>query len=117
MFAAAMGWIGTVGTIGAYLMLSRGHWHSTSVRYGLLNMLGGVLGAGGSAAYGAWPSVASNLIWSGVALQSVLVTLRSRRSVRTLSVVPEPEPPSVQPVPAAQRVPHHVAQRMFLTAA
>ena len=87
MIAAAMGWIGTLGTISAYVMLSRGYVTAGSVRYGVLNLLGGLLGAAGSTAYGAWPSVASNLIWSGVALQSVLVTLRARRD---LEVAPVP---------------------------
>ena len=58
MIAAAMGWIGTFGTIGAYVMLSRGSWHSSSLRYAALNGIGGLLGAAASAAYGAWPSVA-----------------------------------------------------------
>ena len=78
MIAAAMGWIGTFGTIGAYVMLSRGSWHSASLRYAALNGIGGLLGAAASAAYCAWPSVASNLIWSGVAVHSAIVTLRDR---------------------------------------
>lgn len=86
MFTAALGWIGTVGTIGAYVMLSRGLWSVTSVRYGVLNVLGGLLCATASSAYGAWPSVASNLVWSGVAAHSVAMTIRSRRAP-----VPEPE--------------------------
>jgi hypothetical protein len=96
MFATAMGWIGTVGTISAYVLLTRGYLNAGSVRYGVLNLLGGLLGAAGSTAYGAWPSVASNLIWAGVALQSVLVTVHARR--RSLTVIdPDPEP---TPAPA-----------------
>ena len=95
MIAAAMGWIGTVGTIGAYVMLSRGHWHSASLRYSVLNGVGGILCAAASAAYGAWPSAASNVLWSVVALHSVVVTLRARRAPLAL-VVPlrplDPEP-------------------------
>ena len=84
MIAAAMGWIGTVGTIGAYVMLSRGRWHSASLRYAALNGIGGLLAAGASAAYGAWPSVASNLLWSGVALHSAIVTVRERGARRAV---------------------------------
>jgi hypothetical protein len=105
MIAAAMGWIGTVGTIGAYVMLSRGRWHSTSLRYAALNGIGGLLGASASAAYGAWPSVTSNLLWSCVALHSAVVTVRERRAQRIavvtrLPVIPsDPEPPTgPQPV-------------------
>ena len=105
MIAAAMGWIGTFGTIGAYVMLSRGSWHSASLRYAALNGIGGLLGAAASAAYGAWPSVASNLLWSAVALHSAVTTLHARRSAR-IAVVRElpartsdPEPPTgPQPV-------------------
>lgn len=91
MIAAAMGWIGTLGTISAYLMLSRGRWGSTSLRYAAVNGAGGLLGAAGSALYGAWPSVASNLLWSALALHSLVTTLHSRRSRAALSLAPEPE--------------------------
>lgn len=94
MTAAAMGWIGTVGTIGAYLMLSRGRWNSTSLRYAALNGIGGVLGAGASMAYGAWPSVTSNLLWSCVALHSAVATVRARHAERIAVVVPLPDHPS-----------------------
>jgi hypothetical protein len=97
MIAATMGWIGTLGTMGAYVMLSRGRWHAGSLRYGVLNLAGGLLGAAGSAAYGAWPSVASNVVWAAVALQSVVVTLRTRR-VAPLALAPQPDP---EPVLAA----------------
>jgi len=100
MLAAAMGWIGTMGTIGAYVMLSRGHWHSASLRYAALNGLGGLLCGTASAAYGAWPSVASNLVWSAVALHSALTTVLERRRASRVTVVPlrpVPDPPSDAP--------------------
>jgi hypothetical protein len=87
MIAAALGWVGTVGTIGAYVLLSRGHWHATSLRYAALNGVGGLLGAAGSSIYGAWPSVASNLLWSGVAAHSMLLTYQERRAARLATVV------------------------------
>ncbi|MBF4770084.1 hypothetical protein ISU10_20110 [Nocardioides agariphilus] len=96
MIAAAMGWIGTIGTIGAYVMLSQGHWDARSLRYGLLNIAGGILCGTASAAYGAWPSVASNVVWSAVALHSVVATVRQRRRRPLAAVVPlrplDPEP-------------------------
>ena len=96
MIAAAMGWIGTIGTIGAYVMLSRGHWQSASLRYAALNGIGGLLCATASAAYGAWPSVASNVLWSAVALHSAVSTLLARRRQPLAVVVPlrplDPEP-------------------------
>ena len=97
MIAAALGWIGTIGTIGAYVMLTRGAFGATSIRYSALNGLGGLLGAAGSSAVGAWPSVCSNLLWSGIAVQTIVLTLRSRRAARLAPVVelrPDPEPPT-----------------------
>jgi hypothetical protein len=106
MIAAAMGWFGTIGGISAYLLLSRGWWQVTSLRYSGLNGVAGVLGASASAVYGAWPSVVSNLLWACIALHSAVVTLTARRSQRRLApVVPlpvadhGPEPPTgPQPV-------------------
>lgn len=82
MIAAAMGWIGAVGSLGAYVMLAQGRWHSASLRYSTINGIGGLLGATASATYGAWPSTAANLLWSGVAVHSVAVELHHRRSRR-----------------------------------
>jgi hypothetical protein len=84
MIAAAMGWIGTAGSICAYVLLSQGRWHAQSLRYSALNGLAGVLAGGASAAYGAWPSVAANIVWTAIAVQSAATTLRSRRSRRAL---------------------------------
>ena len=97
MIALAMGWTGTLGTIGAYVMLSRGSWHAASLRYAALNGVCGLLAASASVAYGAWPSVASNLLWSCVAAHSVVGTLRQRRSGQVAPVrrlTPEAEPGS-----------------------
>jgi hypothetical protein len=82
MIAAAMGWIGTLGTMGAYVMLTRGRWQSASLRYSTFNAIGGLLCATASAAYAAWPSVASNLVWSGIAVHSAVLALRHRRTRR-----------------------------------
>ncbi len=105
MIASAMGWIGTLGTISAYLMLSKGRWTVASLRYSAINGVGGLLCATAAAAYGAWPSVFANLLWSVVAAHSVVATLRERRGerlavVRQLPVRPsDPEPPTgPQPV-------------------
>ena len=95
MIAAALGWVGTVGTFGAYVLLSRGRWHATSLRYAALNGVAGLLGAVGSSLYGAWPSVISNLLWSGLAAHSFVSTYRERRGARPVGPVEpdtDPEP-------------------------
>ncbi len=94
MLALAMGWLGTIGSVGAYLLLSRGRWHATSLRYSALNGLAGVLGGCATAAYGAWPSVAANIVWTAIAVQAALTTLRERRTViAPVTALPDPEPP------------------------
>lgn len=106
MIALAMGWIGTIGSIAAYVLLSRGTWDATSLRYSAVNGLAGVVAGSASAAYGAWPSVAANFLWAGIAVHSALTTLRSRRRARLAVVAalprrPDPEPPAHSQVLAA----------------
>ena len=95
MIAAALGWVGTLGTFGAYVLLSRGLWHATSIRYAALNGVAGLLGAVGSSLYGAWPSVVSNLLWSCVAAHSIVLTYRARRGALPAG----PAEPNADPEP------------------
>ncbi|WP_154402737.1 CBU_0592 family membrane protein [Nocardioides speluncae] len=87
MLASAMGWIGTIGGISAYVLLSRGRWDATSLRYSLLNFVAGALAGAASAVYGAWPSVGSNVLWCAIAVHSAVTTLRKRRA---RAVIAEP---------------------------
>lgn len=70
MLIATLGWLGTAGTFVAYLLLSRGWLAAQSLTYSVLNVTGGLLAACASAAYGAWPSVVSNLVWAAVGLHA-----------------------------------------------
>ena len=97
MIAAALGWVGTVGTFVAYVLLSRGHWHATSIRYAALNGVAGLVGAIASSIYGAWPSAVSNMLWSCVAAQSIVLTCRERRGARSAArdcLSTDAEPPT-----------------------
>ena len=82
MITAALGWLGMGGTFLAYLLLSRGRLASESLTYALLNTAGGILGGAASVLYGAWPSVASNLVWALVGMQSVAAALSQERATR-----------------------------------
>ena len=83
MLLETLGWIGTTGTFGAYLLLSRGWLVSQSLTYSLLNVVGGLLAGAASMAYGAWPSVVSNLVWAAIGMHAAGRTLmESRRDVR-----------------------------------
>lgn len=83
--AALLGWLGTFGTFGAYVLLSRGRWTATSLRYSLLNALGGIAGAIGSSMYQAWPSAVSNLLWAAIGTHAVVTTLIERRKEKALA--------------------------------
>jgi hypothetical protein len=86
MLITTLGWVGTAGTFGAYLLLSRGWLASHSLTYSLLNVIGGLLAGAASATYGAWPSVVSNLVWATVGLHAAARTLlESHRVERSYS--------------------------------
>lgn len=78
MFAAIIGWVGTIGTFVTYVMVSRGRMVVTSVRYATLNAVGGILSGTASALYGAWPSAVANFSWALVATHTLGVCLHRR---------------------------------------
>lgn len=81
MVAAALGWLGTVGTFVAYVLLVRGRITAGSAQYAAMNVGGGVLAGSASAVYHAWPSVASNLVWAVVGAHTLLLALRRRAAL------------------------------------
>jgi hypothetical protein len=80
MITLVMGWVGTVGSIWAYVLLSRGRVEATSLRYSALNLVAGVLAGTASAVYGAWPSVGANVVWCAIAVHSAMATVHRRRA-------------------------------------
>lgn len=88
MIAATLGWIGTAGTLVAYLSLSRGWLSNASRRYTALNIVGGTLAGIACVLYGAWPSVVSNFAWAAIGVLSVAGQYRpgSRRVPRPAEV-------------------------------
>lgn len=80
-----MGWLGTVGTFSAYLLLSRGLLDSTSIWYAVMNMIGGALGGLACAAYGTWPAATSNFVWAAIGAQSTATALRAMSAARATS--------------------------------
>ena len=81
MIATVLGWIGTAGTLGAYLMLSRGRLAANSTTYALLNVVGGLLVGAASAAYGAWPSATANLAWAAISMRTLAATMSTSDAV------------------------------------
>ena len=81
MTAAVLGWVGTIGTMTAYILQSNGRLVSTSRTYAAMNVCGGLLGGSSAMLYAAWPSFASNLVWAGVGVWGLITS--SRGSTRT----------------------------------
>lgn len=73
-----LGWVGTVGTLSAYVLLWRGWVSSDALHYSLLNTVGGLLAGAGAFAYGAWPAMVSNALWALIGLNGVISALRRR---------------------------------------
>ncbi|MGW9021707.1 hypothetical protein ACWGOE_09515 [Leucobacter chromiiresistens] len=79
-----LGWMGTVGTFVAYVLMLRGTWSPSTRSYLALNAAGGLLAAGGALAYGAWPSFASNIVWGVMGAYGLFATFRRRHdAIRT----------------------------------
>lgn len=78
----ALGWVGAVTCLVAYVLVTRGRWAPTSGRYQLANVVSGALLGTVAASSGVWPSVVTNVVWGLVAAHAVAVALRARRRAR-----------------------------------
>ena len=84
MIAALLGWVGTIGTIAAYVLMTNGKLVATSRRYAAMNVVGGLLAGVSATAYAAWPSVVSNLVWASIGAWSLVSAMRTAsRPVQT----------------------------------
>ncbi|MEJ6490565.1 hypothetical protein PQI23_12630 [Leucobacter sp. USCH14] len=81
LIGSALGWLGTLGTFVAYVLMLRGTWSPSTRSYLTLNAVGGLLAAGGALAYGAWPSFASNVVWGVIGAYGLYATFRKRPAV------------------------------------
>lgn len=97
LIGSILGWIGTVGTFSAYLLLMRGHLAAETLRYSLLNAVGGMLAAGGAYAFGAWPAFVSNILWAGIGVHGIVLALRKRRANRGTPTLQLPIEPRLGP--------------------
>lgn len=75
----ALGWVGAVTCLVAYVMVTRGRWAASSGRYQLANVVSGLFMGLVAARSGVWPSVLTNAVWTAVGVYAVLVVLKARR--------------------------------------
>ncbi|HEX3848599.1 MAG TPA: hypothetical protein VHV81_14545 [Steroidobacteraceae bacterium] len=77
VFIEVCGWLAFVLILGSYLLLSIGKMQSRSSVYQWMNLVGGVCFVINCSWNGAWPSVALNFIWAGIALYALRRNARS----------------------------------------
>ena len=72
------GWVGAAALLAAYGLVSAKKLEGNSIRYQLLNLLGGGLLILNSFYYGAYPSVGVNVVWIAIAILTLLGGRRAR---------------------------------------
>jgi hypothetical protein len=75
----ALGWLGAVTCLVAYVLVTQGKWSPTSGRYQAANVVSGLFMGLVAASSGVWPSVVTNAVWALVGTHAVAVVLRARR--------------------------------------
>ena len=78
LFLESIGWLGAALVVAAYGFVSYGLVDGRSKVYQALNILAGVLLAANSVWHHAWPSVAVNIIWTGIALGALAMAATRR---------------------------------------
>ena len=74
-----LGWVGALGVLAAYGLLTLGRWQSASLRYQGANTLFAGLLLVWAVSIAAWQSALLNGVWAAVGLVGVVSILRRRR--------------------------------------
>jgi hypothetical protein len=77
--ATSGGWVGAVGTVGAYAMVSGQRLDANSLRFQAVNVVGAALLALSALTVHNWPSMMSNLVWMSF---GVYALVRARSALR-----------------------------------
>ena len=81
--AATGGWIGAVGTVGAYAMVSQRRMEAHSLRFQLINVACAALLSASALSVHNWPSMASNLVWMLIGVHALLGARQALRAAVT----------------------------------
>lgn len=73
-----LGWVGALGVLAAYGLLTAGRWDSASMRYQGANTLFAALLLVWAISISAWQSALLNGVWAAVGLVGVLRIVRRR---------------------------------------
>lgn len=94
-----MGWVGAVGTVGAYALVSQRRMDATSLRFQLINVVCAALLAVSALSVRSWPSMMSNLVWMGIGVHALLGAREAVRAavadrLRSVRFHRDDEPPA-----------------------
>lgn len=81
--AATGGWIGAVGTVGAYAMVSQRRMEAHSLRFQTINVVCAALLSISAMSVHNWPSTMSNLVWMFIGLHALLGARQALRAAVT----------------------------------
>jgi len=73
-----IGWVGALGVLAAYGLLTVGRWEAVSMRYQAANTFFAVLLTVWAVSIAAWQSALLNTVWAAVGLVGVVRILRRR---------------------------------------
>jgi len=69
---STLGWVGALGTVGAYALVSRQRLDASSLRFQAVNAGGAALLALSAMSHGNWASAASNVLWMCFGAQALV---------------------------------------------
>ncbi|KAA9159315.1 hypothetical protein FPZ12_020655 [Amycolatopsis acidicola] len=101
--ASVAGWLGGLGTAGAYVLATRRIIAPGSLVFQILNAAGGALLALSGAVSGAWPSATVNFVWMVIGVQALVGTrFVFRRRFRD-PAAEAPDPVEAETAPTEQQ--------------
>jgi hypothetical protein len=74
---STVGWVGAVGTVGAYALVSQRRLDAHSLRFQMINVVCAALLSVSALSVGNWPSMMSNVVWMGIGLHALLGARRA----------------------------------------
>jgi len=100
--AATGGWIGAIGTVGAYAMVSQRRMEAHSLRFQTINVACAALLSVSALSVHNWPSMASNLVWMAIGVHALLGARQTLRAavtnrLRVVRLHGDEQPPASDP--------------------
>ncbi len=97
--ASSVGWVGAVGTVGAYALVSQRRLEAHSLRFQMTNAICAALLALSALSARSWPSMVSNLVWMGIGVHALLGSRQALRAavadrLRAVRLHRDDEPPA-----------------------